>query len=359
MPHKAAVNDKVMMNIRLFEISGLLSLAMQVLATPAATKTTETTAPAFTYDATSFLLHGEPYIIIGGQMDPQRIPPEYWRDRLAKARAMGLNTIFSYVYWNLLEPQRGRWRGSEGANDISRYFELAQEEGLHVVLRPGPYICGEREWGGFPAWLSSVPGLVVRSFNEPFLNLSQGYLEHLAADLGHLQVTKGGPILMVQVENEYGSYGSDHSYTQAIRHILQANFDVTLYTSVNKEDLQWHDTFTNRKAFFSNDGGVEWTLAGGSVPGILAETDGDPRSGFAARDEYITDPTMLGPLLDGEYYTYAPDTWGFNNSHNTVEGNPSQVAQFVSDLDFVLAANNSISLYVRPGLHRNASFVGC
>lgn len=218
------------MTFRLFEVAGLLSLVMQVLAISSATATSNAAAPAFTYDATSFLLHGEPYVIIGGQMDPQRIPPEYWRDRLAKAKAMGLNTIFSYVYWNLLEPQQGQWTGNEGANNIAKYFEIAQEEGLHVVLRPGPYICGEREWGGFPAWLSTVPGLVVRSSNEPFLNLSKGYLEHLAVDLGDLEVTKGGPLLMVQVENEYGSYGTDHNYTQAIRDILRANFDVPLYT---------------------------------------------------------------------------------------------------------------------------------
>lgn len=211
-------------------IIALLGLAIQALALPSATATSGADAPAFTYDSTSFLLHGEPYVIIGGQMDPQRIPSQYWRDRLGKARAMGLNTIFSYVYWNLLEPQQGQWKGGEESNDIVKYFQLAQEEGLNVVLRPGPYICGEREWGGFPAWLSTVPDLVVRSFNEPFLNLSKGYLEHLASDLRSLQITEGGPLLMVQVENEYGSYGSDHNYTQAIRDILRENFDVPLYT---------------------------------------------------------------------------------------------------------------------------------
>lgn len=96
----------------------------------------------------------------------------------------------------------------------------------------------------------------------------------------------------------------------------------------------------------SNDGGVNWTLAGGQVPGVLAAVDGSPVGAFEARDEYITDPSELGPLLDGEYYTYAPDTWGSNNSHNSVTDNPDQVAQFVSDLDYVLGANNSISLYV-------------
>ncbi|KAI0137978.1 glycoside hydrolase family 35 protein [Hypoxylon sp. NC0597] len=285
-------------------------------------------APAFTYDRHSFLLNGEPYVIIGGQMDPQRIPPAYWRDRLLKARAMGLNTIFSYVYWNLLEPKRGQWTSNEESNDVAKFFRIAQEEGLRVVLRPGPYICGEREWGGFPAWLSQVPEIKVRSSNAPFMEAAESYLRRLANDLRDLQVTRGGPLLMVQVENEYGSYGEDHNYTQGLRDILLENFEVPLYT---------------------NDGGVEWTLKGGEVPGVLAEIDGDPRSGFAARDRYITDPTELGPLLDGEYYTFAPDFWGSGNPHNTAVGRPSQIQQFVSDLDYVLGANNSISLYMFHG----------
>lgn len=105
--------------------------------------------------------------------------------------------------------------------------------------------------------------------------------------------------------------------------------------------LRYTDTLAD-----SNDGGVNWTLAGGQVPGVLAEVDGSPVSAFEARDGYITDPSELGPLLDGEYYTYNPDTWGSNNPHNSVADNPDQVAQFVSDLDYVLGANNSISLYV-------------
>ncbi|OTA70494.1 glycoside hydrolase family 35 protein [Hypoxylon sp. EC38] len=291
-------------------------------------ETSLTAAPGFTYDRHSFLLNGEPYVIIGGQMDPQRIPPAYWRDRLLKARAMGLNTIFSYVYWNLLEPRRGQWTSNEESNDVAKFFRIAQEEGLNVVLRPGPYICGEREWGGFPAWLSRVPGIKVRSSNAPFMEAAESYLRRLADDLRDLQVTRGGPLLMVQVENEYGSYGEDHNYTQGLRDILLENFEVPLYT---------------------NDGGVEWTLRGGEVPGVLAEIDGDPRSGFAARDRYITDPSELGPLLDGEYYTFAPDFWGSGNPHNTAVGRPSQIQQFVSDLDYVLGANNSISLYMLHG----------
>ncbi|KAH9900313.1 family 35 glycoside hydrolase [Xylariomycetidae sp. FL2044] len=297
-------------------------------ASVASASASASTAPSFTYDRNTFYLNGDPYVIIGGQMDPQRIPPVYWRDRLARARAMGLNTIFSYVFWNLLEPEPGEWRTDQETNDIAKFFRIAQEEGLKIVLRPGPYICGEREWGGFPAWLTQVPDMRVRSISEPFMAASKSYLEKLAADVRDLQVTRGGPLLMVQVENEYGSYGEDHNYTQALRDILLENFEVPLYT---------------------NDGGVNWTLAGGEVPGVLAAIDGDPVGGFAARDRYITDPSELGPLLDGEYYTFTPDFWGSGNAHGTTEGQPDQVARFISDLDFVLGANNSISLYMFHG----------
>jgi beta-galactosidase GanA len=245
------------------------------------------------------------------------------------------------VYWNLLEPSPGEWRnGSDGggekgreetrgiSNDIAAYFRIAQEEGLNVILRPGPYICGEREWGGFPAWLAQVPGMRVRSSNARFLEAAERYLVRLAADLRESQVTRGGPLLMVQVENEYGSYGEDHVYTTGLRDILRQNFEVPLYT---------------------NDGGVDWTLSGGEVPGVLAEIDGDPWSGFAAREKYVTEKSELGPLMDGEYYTLAPDFWGADNVHNTTVGRPSQIAQFVTDLDYVLGANNSISLYMFHG----------
>jgi beta-galactosidase GanA len=119
---------------------------------------------AFTYNNKTFLLHGEPYQIRAGQLDPQRIHPAYWHDRLFKAKAMGLNTIFSYVFWDLIEPERGSFDFT-GRNDVASYFREAQEVGLNVVLRPGSYACAERDWGGFPAWLLTVDGMEV---GEPF-----------------------------------------------------------------------------------------------------------------------------------------------------------------------------------------------
>ncbi|KKY19511.1 hypothetical protein UCRPC4_g04494 [Phaeomoniella chlamydospora] len=226
---------------------------------------------------------------------------------------MGLNTIFSYIFWNNLEPEQGTWLSDKPENDIARYFQIAQEEGLYVVLRPGPYICGEHEWGGFPVWLTA-----------------KGYIENLAGSSGlaDLQVSRGGPILMVQVENEYGSFGENHNYTAALRDILRENFEVPLYT---------------------NDGGVDWTLEGGEIPGVLAEVDGGSWA-LAARDEYITDPSELGPLLDGEYYTLAPDQWGPYNPHNTTADDPDEVATILSDIEYHLGnVSASISFYMVHG----------
>jgi beta-galactosidase GanA len=274
----------------------------------------------------AFLLHGEPYQIIGGQMDPQRIPYQYWRDRSKCARAMGLNTIFSYVFWYQLEPSPGVWKTSQPEKDIAEYFRQAQEEGLNVVLRPGPYICGEHDFGGFPAWLSEVPGLVVRDYNAPYLNASRKYLTKLAADLKHLQVTHGGPILMVQVENEHGSFGEDHQYIAALRDILKSNFDVPLYT---------------------NDDGVNWTLeADPSLAPLPKSMEDLPTPSQLANNT----STELGPLLDGEYYTWAPDQWGSDNPHNTTVGDPTDVQQFLSDIELVLGIYSaSISFYMVHG----------
>ncbi|KAK2608873.1 hypothetical protein QQS21_002586 [Conoideocrella luteorostrata] len=281
----------------------------------------------FTYDRHNFLLDGAPMKLIGGQMDPQRIPPQYWTQRLQMAKAMGLNTIFSYIFWNNLEPRPGEWDFG-GRNNISRFMRLAQQEGLYVVLRPGPYICGEHEWGGFPAWLSQVPGMAVRQNNKPFLDATRAYLEQLGKHLANSHISKGGPILMTQLENEYGSFGKDKAYLQATADILKANFDGFLYT---------------------NDGGGKGYLDGGTLHGVLAETDGSPKTGFESRDKFVTDPTMLGPQLDGEYYVTWIDHWSSKSTHQYTSGKPAATKGVLNDLDWILAGNNSFSIYMFHG----------
>lgn len=281
----------------------------------------------FTYDRHNFLIDGEPIQLRGGQMDPQRIPPAYWQQRLRMAKAMGLNTIFSYIFWNNIEPRQGEFNFQD-RNDISRFMRIAQQEGLYVVLRPGPYICGEHEWGGFPAWLSQVPGMAVRQNNQPFLDASKKFLEKLGEELVRSHISQGGPILMTQLENEYGSFGTDKDYLQALAGILRANFEGFLYT---------------------NDGGGKSYLDGGSLHGVLAECDGGAQSAFEARDKYVTDPTMLGPLLNGEYYVTWIDDWSSNSPHQITSGNADAEKAVQNDLDYILAGNNSFSIYMFHG----------
>lgn len=260
-------------------------------------------------------------------MDPQRIPPEYWSQRLKMAKSMGLNTIFSYLYWNLLEPSPGEW-DFEGRNDVAHFFRLAHKEGLKVSLRPGPYVCAERDWGGFPAWLSQVPGMAVRENNGPFNAAARKYIDRLGKELGHLQITKGGPIVMVQLENEYGSFGKDKEYLAAQAEMLRDNFDVFLYT---------------------NDGGGKSYLEGGYLHGVLAVIDGSSKSGFEARDKYITDPTCLGPQLNGEYYITWIDQWGSDYNHQQISGNEQSMKDAVDELDWTLSGNYSFSIYMFHG----------
>ncbi|CEJ94698.1 hypothetical protein VHEMI10215 [[Torrubiella] hemipterigena] len=283
----------------------------------------------FTYDEHSFLLNGKPYQILGGQMDPQRIPPEYWRQRLQMAKAMGLNTILSYIFWDSIEPVRGQFN-FKGRNDLAHFFDLANKEGLKVVIRPGPYICGEHEWGGLPWWLSNIDNMAIRQDNAAFYNASKAYIDRLGHELRRFQISHGGPIIMTQLENEYGSFGSDKKYLQAQAGLLRNNFDTPIYTT--------------------DGGGVDY-LKGGTLSGVLAAVDGfDPIPAFEARQEYLkTDPTVGGPLMHGEFYTSWLDLWDSDYPHSTPTYAWSGIPAMVDSLDKVVKGNNSFGLYMFHG----------
>lgn len=179
-----------------------------------------------------FVLDGEPFQIIAGSMHYVRGPRAYWRARLRMAKAMGLNTITTYVFWNEHEPRPGVYDFS-GQLDVAEFIHEAQSEGLHVILRPGPYVCTEWEWGGYPAWLLKQHGIVVRSSDPRFMQPARRWLMRLGKELAPLQIGNGGPIIAVQVENEYGSFGNDHAYMEQIHHdLVDAGFDKSvLYTA--------------------------------------------------------------------------------------------------------------------------------
>jgi len=189
----------------------------------------------------NFLYDGKPVQIHSGEMHFARVPEAYWRQRLQMMKAMGLNTVATYVFWNYQETSPGVWDFKTDNRNIAEFIKIAGEEGMMVILRPGPYACAEWEFGGYPWWLQKVKSLVIRSYNQPFLDSCRTYINHLAAQVKNLQITHGGPIIMVQVENEFGSYVAqrkdisleDHKkYSAAIKQqLIDAGFDVPLFTA--------------------------------------------------------------------------------------------------------------------------------
>lgn len=266
-----------------------------------------------------FLLDGKPFVIRGGEMHFSRIPRGHWRDRLRMMKAMGLNTVGTYLFWNLHEPRPGAFDFS-GQNDIAAFVRIAQEEGLWVILRPGPYACAEWELGGFPSWLLKTPDIRIRSSDPRYVAAATRYLGEVGKQLASLQVAHGGPILMVQVENEYGSFGDDHAYMASIRDALRgAGFDGLLYTA---------------------DGPTPKMLAGGTLPDVLPVVNfGDDPAGALAELAKFRGKV---PRMAGEYYPGWFDHWG--DKHHT--GNLDNI---LKDIGWMLERDVSFSLYMFHG----------
>ncbi len=276
------------------------------------------TRHTFSLGDADFLLDGKPMQMISGEMHCARVPREYWRDRMKMAKAMGLNTIGTYVFWNAHEAVKGQFDFT-GNNDIAAFVKMAQEEGLWVVLRPSPYACAEWEFGGYPWWLLKDSTLKVRSTDPKFLAAYTNYINHLAKQLVPLQVTHGGNILMVQIENEYGSYSDDKNYLDINRKIFRdAGFDGVLFTC---------------------DGADQ--MPKGYLPGYLPTVNGleDPVKVKELINKYHGGK---GPYYVAEWYPGWFDNWG--GRHAAVPAD--QAAQ---TLDKILSAGISINMYMFHG----------
>ena len=265
-----------------------------------------------------FLLDGRPFQMISGELHYSRIPREAWRQRMRMAKAMGLNTIGTYVFWNVQEPEKGKFDFS-GNNDIAAFVRTAREEGLWVVLRPSPYVCAEWEFGGYPYWLQNEKGLVVRSREKKYLEEYRAYLMALGKQLAPLQVNHGGNILMIQVENEYGSYGADKDYLAVNRKIFRdAGFDGLLYTCDPPADL-----------------------AKGCLPGLLPAVNGtdNPQRVKQLVRKYNNGK---GPYYVAEWYPAWFDWWGA--PHHVIPPD-----KYAASLDSLLSAGISVNMYMFHG----------
>ena len=310
------------MKIRLFVAILLAILAGTAFAQPKHT---------FDWKGTSFLLDGKPFTIRSGEMHYPRIPRAYWRDRFKKARAMGLNTITTYVFWNLHEPTPGKFDFT-GNLDVAEFVRQAAQEGLWVIVRPGPYICTEWDFGGFPSWLLKTPDMKVRSGDKRFLDASDRYMKAVGRELAPLQITRGGKVIMVQIENEYGSFGADHEYMAAIgEQIKNAGFDVTLFTS---------------------DGPGAKNLDGGSLPDVLSVINFGAAEGIEKEFTEFNRRWPERPKMVGEYWTGWFDHWG--EKHHLLPpwgGNDKRKPADVpaEGVDWMLSNNTSFNLYMFHG----------
>lgn len=178
-----------------------------------------------------FLLNKRPFKIISGAIHYFRLPISQWEDSLYNLKALGANTVETYIPWNLHEPKEGNFDFS-GNKDLIAFVNKAKEIGLYVILRPSVYICAEWECGGLPAWLLKIPGIRLRSTDPVFMEKVRHYYDYLLPKIKTLQLTEGGPVLMMQVENEYGSYGMEKEYLRQTRAILkEGGITVPLFTS--------------------------------------------------------------------------------------------------------------------------------
>jgi beta-galactosidase len=297
----------------------LLLLAGGLFVSCTAAQSAPPAAHTLTVQNGHFALDGKPFQIISGEMHYPRIPRAYWRTRLKMAKAMGLNAITTYVFWNVHETSPGVYDFS-GQNDVAEFVREAQQEGLYVILRPGPYVCAEWEWGGYPAWLLKDRDIVVRSSDPRFIAATTRWFHRLGQELAPLQSANGGPIFAVQVENEYGSFGSDHAYMEQIHHLLLASgfTKALLYTADGPDQVP--------------NGSLP------ELPAVINFGTGDARSGF----ETLHRLRPAGPFMNGEYWDGWFDHWG--DIHHTTD--PQAAA---TELAWMLKQGYSVSLYMFTG----------
>ena len=297
-------------------LSFFLAISMVGSLSSCSQKTTGT----FEAGKGTFLLNGDSMVVKAAEIHYPRIPEPYWEQRIESCKALGMNTICLYVFWNLHEQEEGKFDFT-GNKDIAKFCRLAQKHGMYVIVRPGPYVCAEWEMGGLPWWLLKKQDVQLRSLDPYYMERVGIFMKEVGKQLADLQITRGGNIIMVQVENEFGSYGTDKPYVSAIRDLVrEAGFtDVPLF------QCDWSSNFTNNAL---DD--LLWTVNFGTGANIEQQ--------FKKLKELRPET----PLMCSEFWSGWFDHWG--RKHETRDA-----ATMVSGIKDMLDRNISFSLYMTHG----------
>ena len=273
----------------------------------------------FSLGTKDFLLDGKPHQIISGEMHPARIPKEYWRHRIQMAKAMGCNTIAVYIFWNYLETQEGVWDFKSENRNIAEFIRICQEEKMWVLFRPGPYVCAEWDFGGLPTYLLKTPDIKIRCMDPRYMKAVEKYVARLAREVKSLQCNYGGPIIMVQVENEYGSYGNDKEYMEALRKLWIKNGIVV--------------------PFYTADGPTPYMLEAGSIAGAAIGLDS---GGDDAAFEQATKKNPNVPSFSSQTYPGWLTPWGEKFAKPDTN-------ELKKEVDYLLKNKKSFNFYVIHG----------
>jgi len=273
----------------------------------------------FALGTSEFLMDGKPFQIISGELHPARIPASHWQHRIRMARAMGCNTISVYLFWNYHEQEEGIYDFTTGNRDLAQFFRLVQAEGMWLIIRPGPYVCAEWDLGGIPPWLLRIPDIKFRCMDPRYMQAVERYIGELAKVIRPFQITNGGPLLMIQIENEYGSYGNDRNYLFRLRELWQQNGMVV-------------PTFTG-------DGATTYMLEAGSLPGSAVGLDsGDSEEGFALAARM--NPGV--PVFSSETYPGWLTHWGEEWARRDTPG-------LLKEVKWLMDNKKSFNFYVIHG----------
>lgn len=273
---------------------------------------------SFKINGNRFELNGKPFQVFSGAIHYFRCVPEYWEDRLLKLKLAGFNTVETYVCWNLHEPVKNEYDFS-GMLDIVKYIKTAQQLGLYIIVRPGPYICGEWEFGGLPAWILKDNNVKLRCSDSSFLIHVKDFFTKLFSLLRPLQITNGGNIIAMQIENEYGSYANDKKYLREL---------VEIYDELGINVLT-----------FTSDGTWCNMLSGGTIDNVLPTLNFGSRTStaFSALKRYGDIPKMCMEFWCGWF-----DHWG--EKHHTRKS-----TSIITEIEAFINQNASFNMYMFYG----------